>query len=254
MSVAKKLYYRCTECRAKTSTTNRARAVLGVCVNCRPDLDAAPVRTKAAKTRAPRAAAPCARNGNSATPVAVAKSKPTAPEAIAPVIERAPETLAKIRALIGFPSADFEGFRRKGFAVGYFYEQPADAPGKKMAVEFTKRRLTDPQFAMKFGAFHRQGKMVGTRVTEFMLDPAAPESKGDAAPAANGPGIDAQTLADLRMFVPGKTTKSRRGSGFGLPTVQQYAATHGGGLEIESQPGKGATFTMTLAAKEEDEA
>ena len=69
----------------------------------------------------------------------------------------------------------------------------------------------------------------------------------------NGPGIDPQTLDDLRMFVPGKTTKPRCGTGFGLPTVQRYAEAHGGGLEIESEPGKGSIFTLTLPAKGGDD-
>jgi len=244
MSVAKKLYYRCTECQTKTSTTNRARAALKVCVNCRPDLDAAPTKTKAPKPCA-AALAPRARNGNGAASAAVVMSTPPAPggvEDVASVIERVPETLAKVRKLIGFPSADFEGFRRKGFAVGYFYEQPADAPGKKMAVEFTKRRLTDPQFVTKFGALHRRGKRAGTRVTEFLLDPAAPENKGDAAP---GDAKGVQPAKGKKVSALDAAAMVLRAWNAPMTPAAIYAAIVAGGLWVTK---RGKTPWLTIGA------
>jgi hypothetical protein len=68
------MYFRCSECRSKTSSTLHARAAAKVCVKCRPDLDAAPAK---AKTKPARAVAPLARG----------KTKAVTPT---PAIERVP--------------------------------------------------------------------------------------------------------------------------------------------------------------------
>ena len=60
----------------------------------------------------------------------------------------------------------------------------------------------------------------------------------------DGTGIDARTRERLREFY---TTKPG-GSGLGLAFARRVAETHGGELRIESQPGKGTTVTVALAA------
>ncbi len=55
----------------------------------------------------------------------------------------------------------------------------------------------------------------------------------------NGPGI-APENAD-KIFEPLFTTKNF-GTGLGLPAVQKIMEQHGGGLELRSNPGQGATF------------
>ena len=258
MSVAKR-YYRCAECHTKTSTTNADRADAKVCVRCRPELAPAPVKAKTAETKLAR------------TAVLKAREAPTAP-----VIERVPGTLAQARELIGSPNGDFEGFRRNGFAVGYLYEESADAPGKKVTIAFTKRRLTDPQFNMKFAALHRQGKLAGTRVTEVMLDPGRPENReavSDAAPCARAgqnatPALPAEPAAPLPTAVttalmpppaaveakPGKSKKVSaldaaamvlRDSGAAMTPKEIFAAIVDRKLWVSK---KGKTPDMTIAA------
>jgi len=43
-----------------------------------------------------------------------------------------------------------------------------------------------------------------------------------------------------------RTGDKTRGSGIGLPTVVDIVGRHGGRLEVESEPGKGSTFTIFL--------
>jgi signal transduction histidine kinase len=38
------------------------------------------------------------------------------------------------------------------------------------------------------------------------------------------------------------------GTGIGLSIVEQIVARHGGGITVESQPGKGSCFTLELPA------
>ena len=61
--------------------------------------------------------------------------------------------------------------------------------------------------------------------------------------ADNGPGIAPEVLAKIRE--PLFTTKSF-GTGLGLPAIEQIAAQHGGRLEITSEVGAGAVFTLYM--------
>jgi signal transduction histidine kinase len=63
--------------------------------------------------------------------------------------------------------------------------------------------------------------------------------------ADNGPGIAPENLKKIRE--PLFTTKSF-GTGLGIPAVEQIAAQHGGNLDITSEFGAGATFTINLPA------
>jgi signal transduction histidine kinase len=68
----------------------------------------------------------------------------------------------------------------------------------------------------------------------------------------NGPGISRELINKIRE--PLYTTKSF-GTGLGIPAIEQIAAQHGGRLEILSQLGDGAEFTIFIpAAQVEPEA
>ncbi len=63
----------------------------------------------------------------------------------------------------------------------------------------------------------------------------------------SGIGIDPKEL--VRIFDPYyraqfSDTQTRRGAGLGLTLVQQILASHGGRVEVESEPGKGSTFRL----------
>ncbi|MDP3938382.1 MAG: ATP-binding protein [Deltaproteobacteria bacterium] len=59
----------------------------------------------------------------------------------------------------------------------------------------------------------------------------------------NGCGMDAATLD--KIFYPFFTTKET-GSGIGLAVAQKVVDEHRGLLEVESEPGRGATFTLKI--------
>jgi two-component system cell cycle sensor histidine kinase/response regulator CckA len=62
----------------------------------------------------------------------------------------------------------------------------------------------------------------------------------------NGPGIPAELLS--KMFDPGFTTKPH-GTGLGLTVVQRVVDLYGGQISVDSQVGKGTTFTIKLPRK-----
>jgi signal transduction histidine kinase len=62
-----------------------------------------------------------------------------------------------------------------------------------------------------------------------------------------GPGMDAEV--QKHVFEPFYTTKAS-GTGLGLAIVRQAAETHGGTVEVESAPGRGALFRVRLPGEE----
>ncbi len=58
-----------------------------------------------------------------------------------------------------------------------------------------------------------------------------------------GPGISQKVLKNL--FIPFFTTKDQ-GTGLGLAISQSIVQNVGGTIEVQSQPGAGTTFTITL--------
>lgn len=59
----------------------------------------------------------------------------------------------------------------------------------------------------------------------------------------NGSGMDEATVG--RIFDVFFSTKPS-GSGLGLPTVRRIVEAHGGRIEVESAPGRGTRFTISL--------
>jgi signal transduction histidine kinase len=64
-----------------------------------------------------------------------------------------------------------------------------------------------------------------------------------------GPGMSEEVMN--RILEPLFTTKNF-GTGLGLPAVEKILEQHGGGLEVKSEPGKGARFTVWFPSEAED--
>jgi signal transduction histidine kinase len=69
----------------------------------------------------------------------------------------------------------------------------------------------------------------------------------------NGPGInDDERRHIFGQFYRGRQSVERKlpGSGLGLAIVESIVRAHSGRIDVDSQPGRGATFTIVLPAVE----
>ena len=78
--------------------------------------------------------------------------------------------------------------------------------------------------------------------------------EGDVAVASvrdEGPGMDGDTRRRVfEKFFQGDTAHAAEGNGLGLSLVKRIVDLCGGTLEVESEPGKGSTFTVRLPVGE----
>ncbi|MHC5001858.1 MAG: ATP-binding protein, partial [Planctomycetota bacterium] len=76
--------------------------------------------------------------------------------------------------------------------------------------------------------------------TRYLADrPEAQISVSD-----NGPGIPGDRQDDV--FEPFSSSKGQRGTGLGLAVTRKIVREHGGRIELQSEPGQGASFVITL--------
>lgn len=66
----------------------------------------------------------------------------------------------------------------------------------------------------------------------------------------NGPGIAAEIRDSV--FKPFFSTKRNKGTGLGLANAKKGVEEHGGQIRLDSPPGQGATFTLTLPRRDLD--
>ena len=97
-----------------------------------------------------------------------------------------------------------------------------EAVGNTGQIRVSSRVLSDYSMTQKG---ERRSRMVAIEVSD------------------DGPGIDREQLEHL--FTPFYTTKSK-GTGLGLAICQKIVAEHRGMIKVESEPGRGTTFTVML--------
>lgn len=89
----------------------------------------------------------------------------------------------------------------------------------------------------------------------MVLAGASVRGKGDArlleiTVADNGPGIPKDEQPKVfEKFHRVRGSGGRKGSGLGLAIVKSVAEAHGGGVELESEPGKGSVFRMLIPVR-----
>lgn len=73
--------------------------------------------------------------------------------------------------------------------------------------------------------------------------------RGATSPARATKLGAASAAPGTRRGGEGDGYRPHRATGLGLSIVSQIVAAHGGGINLETSPGKGATFTITLPVR-----
>jgi signal transduction histidine kinase len=86
------------------------------------------------------------------------------------------------------------------------------------------------------------------------VDVTAAHANGDIVVAVRDTGIGISPEDQGRIFeefqqARRQTERSREGTGLGLSLAKRFVELHGGRIWVESEPGKGSTFTFTLPVR-----
>jgi signal transduction histidine kinase len=126
--------------------------------------------------------------------------------------------------------------RSKGFSIATYIEDGIDAQmWDREAVSRALLNLIDN--AIKYSEDQKAIEVVVSQTPDHVV----------LSVRDYGIGIDARDLE--RIFDPYyrarfSDTQTRRGAGLGLTLVRQIVESHGGRVEVDSQPGSGSTFRM----------
>ena len=99
---------------------------------------------------------------------------------------------------------------------------------------------------MKIAVTGASGALYAVRTIAALLEQGC---RLDLVVTDYGHGISPEALP--RIFDPYFSTK-KTGSGLGLATVYSIVKKHQGHVQVESTPGRGATFTLWLPAADSD--
>ena len=85
--------------------------------------------------------------------------------------------------------------------------------------------------------------------TPVALTASANETHVTFSVRDSGPGISADQLSHIfERFYRGQASRTGRGAGLGLSIAKDLVEAQGGTITVESQPGQGSVFTVTLPA------
>jgi signal transduction histidine kinase len=161
-------------------------------------------------------------------------------------VEVLEESLARARA-----RAPFEGHVERDYAEA-LPELRAD--GERLESVLTNL-MVNAMEAMEGAGSRPRSLRLGVRVESTEETEGAAERDGGARELVftvgdSGPGIPDELRE--RIFYPFFTTK-QRGSGVGLAQAQKIVAGHGGRLELDDTPARGATFRVRLPLRRPEE-
>jgi signal transduction histidine kinase len=189
-------------------------------------------------------------------------------EALADCVEESDRVLVMLNTLMDISEAESGAMQlqREPIALGDvvaratdLYREVADAKGVEMVVRTaTGAQDTASQRTAVVMGDRTRLEQVAANLIDNALKYTPPGGRveveiGDDEQAATlrvrdtGPGILAAEMPRIfdRLF-RGDTSRAERGLGLGLSLVKAVVEAHGGTVSVESEPGRGAVFTVRL--------
>jgi signal transduction histidine kinase len=183
-------------------------------------------------------------------------------EALADCLEEADRVAALLDALMDLAEAETGTMRLRREAVDIggvvssaagLYSEVAEDKGLTLSLEVEPRlpAITGDRARLMQAVANLVDNAVKYTPAPGRIAVAARASDGGVAVAVTdtGPGIspaDRERIWD-RLY-RGDQSRSERGLGIGLSLVKAIIEAHGGKVNVESEPGRGATFTVNLPA------
>jgi signal transduction histidine kinase len=168
-----------------------------------------------------------------------------------------------VEQTLGFAGADVPGRERRAVEVAPLIERAIVAAGMHGSPLVVERDISTglPAVLGDAGALERAiGNLLGNARKHAASGRARVTARPGPGPVPqsvviqvsdDGPGIPEDE--QRRLFEPffrGRAAREEQvpGSGLGLAVVRRIVEGHGGGVTVQSAPGAGSTFTITLPA------
>ncbi len=116
-------------------------------------------------------------------------------------------------------------------------------PGKEVSSVADLELLKQVLINLLKNALEALNEVAESKLKKVNLSARSADGLTTISVSDNGPGISSQQIEDI--FIPFYTTK-KDGSGIGLALSRLILRMHKGSLEVKSEEGKGAVFTMTF--------
>jgi two-component system, cell cycle sensor histidine kinase and response regulator CckA len=160
---------------------------------------------------------------------------------------------------LGAVVAEMEGMLRQLLGTGFEIVTTRGATAARVKADLGQLQQVILNLVINARDAMTDGGTIGIEIGEAELDASYAIGRGWAftpgryiqlAVSDTGCGMDAATRA--RVFDPFFTTKAKgKGTGLGLATVYGIVKQSGGHIDIESEPGRGATFRIHLPCVDE---
>jgi signal transduction histidine kinase len=124
----------------------------------------------------------------------------------------------------------------------------------KLAVPADLTAWADPDRFLHVATNLIENAMKFSEDGEILVSGRAADGKTVFEVADHGVGIEEERIATVFMGPGPKGQRSTpSGTGLGLYLTRRLIETHGGTIDVRSEPGKGSTFTVTLASTGDEE-
>jgi signal transduction histidine kinase len=170
--------------------------------------------------------------------------------------ERVREIADAIKGMISLPHFELADFRERAESVTKVLRLTAEQRG--IAIDLSGIEVSEPVELDRKGIYNALYNLINNAITEMpnggliavRARPAGENGRRmlEIQVADNGRGIPPQVRE--RLFTPNAISTKPGGTGLGTTIVKNVIETHHGTISVESEVGKGSTFTIRIPMRQ----